>query len=75
MYFIRLDSKGRLVLPLEIREAIGIETNGNLLVKVIATSGKSNVVRVELSKASDTQLAEGISYSKNGKYVMKEGLK
>lgn len=69
IFFIRLDKKGRLVLPLEIREAIGIETNGKIRISV--SNFSSGKVLLELARANDDSVS--ISYSKNGKYIMKNG--
>ena len=72
---IALDSKARLVLPLEIREALGIETNGKILIKILdsASTGRINSVTLKITKASDSDIAAGISYSRNGKYLKKRG--
>lgn len=67
IYFIRLDKKGRLVLPLEIRDKLTIPTNGSVLIKVLASD--SATVTVSLSKPSDADTANSIPFSKNGKYV------
>lgn len=69
-FLICLDSKARLVLPLEIREAIGIETNGKILVSVSA--GQSDKVILELSKASDRDAAGSVTCSKNCAYARKD---
>jgi len=49
--FIRLDRKARLVLPLEIRDAIGIKTGDKILLSVSAV--KNGKVIIELAKASE----------------------
>ena len=70
-FFIGLDSKGRLVLPLEIREALGIKTNGKIAI-TISDSGairRSDRVILELAKASENDIASSISFSKNGRYL------
>jgi len=69
-YLIRLDSKARLVLPLEIREALGIETNGKIVISV--SSAQVGKVILELSKASNSDIENSISFSKNGKYLNKK---
>ena len=69
-FVIALDSKARLVLPLEIREALGIETNGKILISVSNSARQGNKVILEVSKASDSDMANGIVFSKNGKYLI-----
>jgi bifunctional DNA-binding transcriptional regulator/antitoxin component of YhaV-PrlF toxin-antitoxin module len=64
-FWIALDKKGRLVLPLEIRQALGIQTNGKILLSV-SDVGDGKVI-AEIAKAPED--TEGISYSKNGKYI------
>jgi AbrB family looped-hinge helix DNA binding protein len=62
---IRLDKKGRLVLPLEIREAIEIKTGEKILLSVSAANdGK---VIVEIAKAPED--IETQAFSRNGAYV------
>ncbi len=72
MYFIRLDKKGRLVLPSEIREALGVETNGKMVISVSTAQPKFNSINLSISRASDSQVANSISFSKNGKYLKGE---
>lgn len=62
--FIRLDKKARLVLPLEIRNLVGVKPSEQVLIEVLE-EGKSMVVRI----TKPSERAGGISYSKNGKYV------
>ena len=69
-YLIALDSKARLVLPLEIREALGIKTNGKITISV--STIQDGKVILKLSKASDSDIANSISFSKNGKYLRGE---
>jgi bifunctional DNA-binding transcriptional regulator/antitoxin component of YhaV-PrlF toxin-antitoxin module len=68
--FIRLDSKARLVLPLEIRDAIGIKTGDKILFSASATE-KGGVV-VKLAKAPDN--LESCACSRNAGYVKKKQL-
>ncbi len=63
-FLIRLDRKARLVLPLEIREAIGIKTGEKILLSV--SVAKENKVTIEVAKAPDV---ESCPYSRNGAYV------
>ena len=66
MYFIRLDNKGRLVLPLEIRDALQIK-NGEKIRLSVSSSDKSKVL-VELAKAPLDYESE--PYSRNGSYIL-----
>ncbi|MEK6978917.1 MAG: AbrB/MazE/SpoVT family DNA-binding domain-containing protein [Candidatus Micrarchaeota archaeon] len=76
-YVIALDSKARLVLPLEIREALGIETNGKIIIRIasgswpVASSQKpgANSIIIELAKASDSDMANGRKFSRNCAYL------
>ena len=64
---IRLDRKARLVLPLEIRDAIGIKAGDKILLSVIAANdGK---VTIELAKAPEN--IKSCAYSRNAGYVEK----
>ncbi|MEW6721998.1 MAG: hypothetical protein AB1324_01935 [Candidatus Micrarchaeota archaeon] len=66
IFFIRLDRKGRLVLPLEIQEAIRTETDGKILLSVSAVScGRASV---SISKAPEN--AESCAF--NGSYLRKK---
>ncbi len=65
MYFIRLDKKGRLVLPLEIRDALRIKNGDRILLSV--SSADSGKVVLEVAKAPER--IESDSYSRNGSYV------
>lgn len=67
-----LDKKARLVLPIEIREAIGIEPDKKILISVSAV--KDGKVTIEIAKApqnieSDSELQP---YSRNGSYLVKK---
>jgi bifunctional DNA-binding transcriptional regulator/antitoxin component of YhaV-PrlF toxin-antitoxin module len=68
-FFIRLDNKGRLVLPLEIREALGLEKNGTVSISVSAGRGRGSIL-LDLSKCSEA--SGGVPYSKNGRYQSKK---
>jgi len=74
MYFICLDKKGRLVLPLEIRDALGIKTNGKILFSVSAAQGgkdgSGGRIIIELAKAPEN--IDGIPCSKNCKTIRGE---
>lgn len=76
-YLIALDAKGRLVLPLEIREALEIETNGKILISISSSSKtqdtKLKTVIVEITTPSDSDVANSVAFSKNGRYLRKEG--
>ncbi|MBU0532756.1 AbrB/MazE/SpoVT family DNA-binding domain-containing protein [Candidatus Micrarchaeota archaeon] len=62
---MRLDKKARLVLPLEIREAINIKTGDKILFSVSsATDGK---ITIEVAKAPKN--LDSYPCSKNGAYV------
>lgn len=63
-YCIALDSKARLVLPLEIRDALGIPKKGKILFSVSA-AGRGAFL-VEIRKASGSP-ADYVPFSKNGK--------
>jgi bifunctional DNA-binding transcriptional regulator/antitoxin component of YhaV-PrlF toxin-antitoxin module len=71
MYFIGLDKKARLVLPLEIREAIEIKKGEKILLSISAA--KEGKISMELAKAPDN--IELYPYSRNGAYVKKRGEK
>ena len=73
IFFIALDSKARLVLPSEIREALKIEKKGQILLSVIATS--NNTVTVRLAKATISDSENSIAFSKNGRYIRKSEVK
>jgi AbrB family looped-hinge helix DNA binding protein len=64
---VRLDKKGRLVLPLEIRDAINIRPGQ----KIILSFGPAQcgIVRIEVAKAPEG--IESCAYSRNGAYVRK----
>lgn len=66
--FIRLDRKARLVLPLEIRDAIGIKTGDKILFSVSAD--EAGKIVITLAKASDKDA--GVKCSRNCAYK-KEG--
>ena len=67
-YIIALDSKARLVLPLELRDALGIKNRDKILLSVSA--GRDGRVIIELAKANGA-LAE-VKCSRNCAYL-KEG--
>jgi len=71
MFFIRLDSKARLVLPLEIRDAIGIKTGDKILLSVSAV--QDGKVAIELAKAPEN--LESCACSRNAGYVEKKKTK
>jgi AbrB family looped-hinge helix DNA binding protein len=66
-FFIRLDKKGRLVLPLEIRDAIEIKTGEKIVLSVSAV--KNGKLTIGVAKAPPD--AESCAYSRNGSYVKK----
>lgn len=59
-YCIALDSKARLVLPLEIRDALGVKKNEKILLSF--STAQSDQILIGVAKASDEN---GIKYSKN----------
>lgn len=63
-----LDKKGRLVLPLEIRDAINIKTGEKILLSIGAA--KDGKVDVKIAKAPEG--IESYAFSKNGSYVKKK---
>jgi len=63
--FIRLDNKARLVLPLEIRDALGIRKNEKILLSFSDAKGKK--ITVDLAKAPEN--VESRAFSRNGSYV------
>ncbi|MBU0590678.1 AbrB/MazE/SpoVT family DNA-binding domain-containing protein [Candidatus Micrarchaeota archaeon] len=68
-YCIRLDAKARLVLPLEIRDALGIKTKDKLLLSVSTTNDDKVIIELtkvpqDLSSSSELQPC-----SKNASYV------
>ena len=62
---IRLDKKGRLVLPLEIRDAINIKPGEKILLSV--SSAKNSKVIVEIAKAPEN--IESQKCSRNAAYI------
>jgi AbrB family looped-hinge helix DNA binding protein len=65
---IRLDKKGRLVLPLEIRDAIDIKPGEKILLSIgYAKSGE-----VDLKVAKAPVDIESQAFSRNGAYVKKQ---
>ncbi len=67
MYFIRLDKKGRLVLPLEIRDALQIKNGEKILLSV--SSATDSTVTIDVAKALPD--SEYCPYSRNGSYAKK----
>ena len=67
VYVIALDSKARLVLPLEIRDALGVRKNEKILFSVSSVICAGGKITVEIAKASDS--IDGIPCSKNCKTV------
>ena len=63
--FICLDSKARLVLPLEIRRLLEIEKNGKILFSIGAV--KKGVIGIRLARAPES--VESRAYSRNVSYV------
>lgn len=70
-YLIRLDKKGRLVLPLEIRDAIDIKPGQKILLCVSAANDAK--VFVEIAKAPER--AETYACSRNAGYIKKANRK
>lgn len=68
--FIRLDRKARLVLPLEIRDAIGIKTGDKLLLSVSAA--EDDRVVIEIAKAPENSDSKVQAYSRNVGYLKKK---
>lgn len=66
--FIGLDSKARLVLPLEIRDALDIKTNGKILISV--SDAKNGEVILRLAKAPAA--VQSCACSRNAGYVEKK---
>lgn len=71
-YVIALDSKARLVLPLEVRDALGVRKNEKILFSVSAAKdkcgqgyGNRNII-ITVAKAGEEN---GISCSRNVKYL------
>ncbi|MFP3950480.1 MAG: AbrB/MazE/SpoVT family DNA-binding domain-containing protein [Candidatus Micrarchaeia archaeon] len=64
---MRLDKKGRLVLPLEIRDALGIKNGEKILLSV--SSAKDSAVTIRVAKALPD--SECCPYSRNGSYARK----
>ncbi|MEK6981771.1 MAG: AbrB/MazE/SpoVT family DNA-binding domain-containing protein [Candidatus Micrarchaeota archaeon] len=62
-----LDSKARLVLPLEIRDTLNVKKNEKILISV--SDAKEDKITIEISKPSISDETDSISYSRNGKYV------
>jgi bifunctional DNA-binding transcriptional regulator/antitoxin component of YhaV-PrlF toxin-antitoxin module len=58
--FIRLDSKARLVLPLEIRDILGIRPGGKILVRVGYAPG-----RAEMKISNGNGIGSGTVLSRN----------
>lgn len=68
-YVIALDSKARLVLPLEIRDALGVRKNEKILFSVSTARQGDNggIISIEIAKAPDN--IDGTTCSKNCKTV------
>jgi bifunctional DNA-binding transcriptional regulator/antitoxin component of YhaV-PrlF toxin-antitoxin module len=60
---IALDSKARLVLPLEIRDALGVKKNEKILFSFSAA--KNGRVLVKVAKATVVNADNFVTYSKN----------
>lgn len=65
--FIVLDSKSRLVLPLKIRNYLGITKNGR--VKLSILSAEKSSVAIALSNPVDETDVKTLRYSKNISYA------
>jgi bifunctional DNA-binding transcriptional regulator/antitoxin component of YhaV-PrlF toxin-antitoxin module len=65
--FIRLDSKARLVLPLEIREKLAVGRKEKLLISCADDGGEKITIR--LAKAQERAISR--AYSKNGSEITK----
>jgi hypothetical protein len=71
--FIRLDSKARLVLPLLLREGLGIAKGGPKdTVKIKVLSAADGKICLELAQPNETSIADALPFSKNGKEVKNE---
>ena len=71
-YIIALDSKARLVLPLEIRDYLGIGKKEKLLLSASAADGGK--VTLSIAKAPEFSETELRLCSKNGAYVLRKGV-
>ena len=69
-FCIRLDSKARLVLPLEIRSALSIGAREKVLIKVKKV--RCGFVEITLAKAGEGEVSR--AYSRNGSYVIGKGV-
>gem|GEM_PF-2316997 len=58
-YIVRLDSKSRLVLPLEIRESLGLDSNSNQ--KIVMKAFKDNESLVFKFEKADLSLGKQVS--------------
>jgi len=67
--FIRLDNKSRLVLPLLLRDKLGISNGGPKQVRIKIVSANIKLAVVEVSNSED--VADALPFSKNGKEVKK----
>lgn len=57
-----MDAKNRLVLPLEIREKLGIEKNEKILISI--SSAQENFIKIRIAKANGEE--KEVLFSKNG---------
>ncbi len=59
---IKLDAKNRLVLPLEIRDALGIKNNGKITFSASSEQKDCRKITITLAKAKDEP---GVKCSRN----------
>lgn len=64
---IKLDAKNRLVLPLEIRDALGIRNNGKITFSASPKQDGKDEITITLAKAKDEP---GVKCSKNCENVV-----
>lgn len=64
-FWIRLDSKARLVLPLEIRDSLGIEKNGKILLSVSQGQDGNFILGVAKARSDFLDAPEKARVSRN----------
>ncbi len=70
-YVISLDSKSRLVLPLEIRDILGLDKNNRKLLLKIIMQGKTILLEIEKSQINSdlTTYSKNCSYLQSGDFI------
>ncbi len=70
-YVISLDSKSRLVLPLEIRDILGLDKNNRKLLLKIIMQGKTILLEIEKSQINSdlTTCSKNCSYLQSGDFI------